>query len=41
MGCLKGKDDCKKKDATYKCKKCGAHSKKKSNCCKPEKLKSS
>lgn len=36
MGCLKGDSDCKKKQAKFKCRKCGALTKKKSHVCKPK-----
>jgi len=37
MSCLKGKSEAKEKPGRFKCKKCGAVSKKKSRLCKPEK----
>lgn len=39
MSCLKGKSENKPKDGRFKCKKCGAISKKKDHLCKPQKLK--
>lgn len=39
MGCRKGKDDCRPKDATVACEKCGALAAKKSAVCKPKALK--
>jgi hypothetical protein len=39
MGCLKGKDEAKSKPGRFKCKNCGAISKKKSHVCKPKKIK--
>ena len=38
--CLKGDSETKKKDAKFSCQKCGAKTEKKSNVCKPEKIKS-
>ena len=38
MGCLKGKSETKKKEATYECGKCGAKVKKKGHACKPVKV---
>lgn len=37
--CLKGKSDCPKEEAKYRCKKCDAFSKKEKHLCKPEKVK--
>ena len=39
MGCLKGKDEAKRKVGRFECKNCGAVSKKKSHVCKPKKIK--
>ena len=39
MGCLKGKPEAKAKPGRFKCKKCGAVSKKKGHLCKPKKIK--
>jgi hypothetical protein len=36
---MDGKSDAKPKPGRYKCKKCGAVSKKKDNMCKPKKIK--
>ena len=37
--CLKGESTAKKKDSKYTCEKCGANVCKKSQVCKPEKIK--
>jgi len=39
MSCLKGKSEAKPKPGNYKCKKCGAVSKKKGHLCKAGKIK--
>ncbi len=39
MSCLKGKKEAKEKPGNYRCKKCGALSKKKKELCKSEKIK--
>ncbi len=39
MACRKGKSEKKPKGGRFKCKKCGAVSKKKGGICKPKKLK--
>jgi hypothetical protein len=39
MSCRKGKSDVKKREASFKCKKCDAYVEKKSRACKPKKLK--
>jgi hypothetical protein len=39
MSCLKGKSEAKKKEGNFKCKKCGAVSKKKGHLCKAKKIK--
>lgn len=39
MGCLKGKNKVKHKEAKYKCKKCGATSNNKKDICKIKKNK--
>jgi len=39
MSCLKGKSEAKNKAGNYKCKKCGAISKKKGRLCKAKKIK--
>lgn len=38
MGCLKGKSESKEKPGRYRCKKCGAVSKKKGRLCKAKKI---
>lgn len=38
-GCLKGDSEVKKKEAKFKCEKCGALTDKKKHICKPEKIK--
>ncbi len=38
MGCLKGKDKCKKSKATHRCDKCGARSDSSKGLCKPKKI---
>ncbi|MHB8763522.1 MAG: hypothetical protein ACYDA8_04160 [Deferrisomatales bacterium] len=37
--CLKGESEVSKKDATVKCKKCGARSDDKEHVCQPKKVK--
>ena len=37
--CLKGENKVKKKDSKFSCQKCGAKVSKKSQVCKPEKVK--
>ena len=37
--CLKGESEGKKKEVKFTCEKCGAETKKKSNICKPKKIK--
>ena len=37
--CLKGKKEAKNKPGNFRCKKCGAISKKKSRLCEPKKIK--
>ena len=37
--CLKGKSEDKSEKGNYKCKKCGAVSRKKKHLCKPKKIK--
>jgi Zn finger protein HypA/HybF involved in hydrogenase expression len=37
--CLKGESEVKKKQAKFKCEKCGAMTQKKSHLCKPKKVK--
>jgi hypothetical protein len=39
MSCRKGKSENKEKPGRFKCKKCGAVSKKEDHLCKPEKVK--
>jgi hypothetical protein len=39
MNCLKGKAESKAKPGRFKCKKCGAVSKKKNHLCDPKKIK--
>ena len=39
MSCMKGKNEDKDKPGNYKCKKCGAVSKKKGHLCKAKKIK--
>ena len=39
MTCLDGKSEHKPKPNRYRCKKCGAVSKKKEHICKPKKIK--
>lgn len=39
MGCLGGKSEHKAKPGRYRCKRCGAVSKKKDRVCKPKKIK--
>lgn len=39
MGCLKGFSPVKKKDAKFTCEQCGSQVKKKSQVCKPIKVK--
>ncbi|WP_321392278.1 hypothetical protein [uncultured Desulfuromusa sp.] len=39
MGCLKGASPVKKKEAKFTCEKCGSQVKKKSQVCKPVKVK--
>ena len=39
MSCLKGKSEAKEKAGRFKCKKCGAVSKKEDHLCKAKKIK--
>lgn len=39
MDCLRGEKKAKSKPGNYRCKKCGATSKKKDDICRPKKIK--